>query len=282
MDIDKELLKKIPLLASLSDDDLGGLQECLESRTLPPNQVIFWTGEKGEELFIVQFGRVRLSYASEAGHDVTLAVVGAGAFFGDLSLLDGGPRSATAVTQSETGMWVLSRHHFYQFLAQHPQASAVMISTMATRLRENTARLRGLKNANEEADEKIKPSQRFVAELAQLFSSGSFLIFVMLAALGWIVMHTLLVLREHPEKITFLDEPPTFAWLGSMMTLASFFLTVFVLNSQKQQSERDRIRTDFEYQVNLKAQHEIMQLHHKADKLQQTVEQLSQRTHNGG
>jgi uncharacterized membrane protein len=56
-----------------------------------------------------------------------------------------------------------------------------------------------------------------------------------------------------------------------MVTLASFLLTVFVLNSQKRQAERDRIRADFEYQVNLKAQLEIMQLHQKMDKLTEIV-----------
>ncbi|MFI5379635.1 MAG: cyclic nucleotide-binding domain-containing protein [Tepidisphaerales bacterium] len=269
--MDKELLKKIPLFASLSDDDLGGLKNWLEARTVPPNQAIFWIGEKGDELFIVQYGQVRLSYTNEAGQDVTLAVVGAGAFFGDLSLLDGGPRTATALAQNETGMWVLNRQNFFKFLAQHPRASEVMVSTMASRLRENTEKLRSIKNVNEEADEKITTLQRVVDQLANHFSSGSFLISVILFALLWMVVQTSLVLRHHPETIKLMDDPPTFAWLGFLVSLASFLLTVFVLNSQKRQAERDRIRADFEYQVNLKAQLEIMQLHQKMDKLTEMV-----------
>ncbi len=269
--MDKELLKKIPLFASLSDDDLEGLQGQLEARTVQPNQAIFWIGERGDELFIVQYGQVRLSYTSEAGQDVTLAVVGAGAFFGDLSLLDGGPRTATALAQSETGLWVLNRQNFFKFLSQHQKASEVMVTTMATRLRENTEKLRSIKNVNEEVDEKITTLQRVVDRLANHFSSGSFLISVIVFGLMWMAVQTFMVWRDHWSKISLLDDPPTFFWLGFMVTLASFLLTIFVLNSQKRQAERDRIRADFEYQVNLKAQLEIMQLHQKVDKLTDIV-----------
>ena len=279
--IDKELLKKIPLFASLSDADLGSLQDRLEARTVPPNQAIFWIGEKGDELFIVQYGQVRLSYTNEAGQDITLAVVGAGAFFGDLSLLDGGPRTATALAQTETGLWVLHRHNFFTFQAQNQKASEVMVTTMATRLRENTEKLRAIKNVNEEADVNITMLQRVVDRLARLASSGSFLISVIMFGLAWMAVQTNIVMRDHPNKITFMDDPPTFFWLGFMVTLASFLLTVFVLNSQKRQAERDRIRADFEYQVNLKAQLEIMHLHQKVDKLTEIINAVAGKTGTG-
>jgi CRP/FNR family transcriptional regulator, cyclic AMP receptor protein len=80
-------------------------------------------------------------------------------------------------------------------------------------------------------------------------------------------LHAYLAWRVHPEKITFLDDPPTFFWLELLVSLAAFLLTVLVLNSQRRQAERDRIRAEIEYQVNLKAQSDITNLQRKMDQV---------------
>ena len=64
------------------------------------------------------------------------------------------------------------------------------------------------------------------------------------------------------------DEPPSFGMLGFIVTVEALFISLFVLISQGQQGERDRIRADLDYQVNLKAHQEVMQLHQKLDRLQ--------------
>jgi CRP-like cAMP-binding protein len=265
------LLKNIPLFSTISDDDLGRLSELLQTRNVAANQAIFWIGENGDELFIVQSGRVRLSYINENGQEITLAVVGSGAFFGDLSLLDGGPRTATAIAQSDSLLWVLKRAAFFNFLEGHPKVAQVMVSTLATRMRENMEKLKSIKNVNEEVDERITPLQKLVDKAADSFSSGRFLLANVVVFCLWMLAQTILVWRLKPELITFLDAPPSFFWLGFMVTSEALFLTVFVLNSQKRQAERDRIRGDFEYQVNLKAQMEIMHLHQKMDRLVEVV-----------
>ena len=71
--------------------------------------------------------------------------------------------------------------------------------------------------------------------------------------------------------MSLLDAPPTFAILAFLISLESMLMTLFILNSQNRQSERDRIKADFEYQVNLKAQFEVMQLHNKIDRLAETI-----------
>jgi uncharacterized membrane protein len=67
------------------------------------------------------------------------------------------------------------------------------------------------------------------------------------------------------------DTVPTFSLLGFVVTIEALFITLFVLISQNQQSERDRIRSDLEYQVNVKAHQQVMQLHQKLDRLQETL-----------
>ena len=67
------------------------------------------------------------------------------------------------------------------------------------------------------------------------------------------------------------DDPPSFSVLGLIITVEALFISLFVLISQAHQGVRDRIRADLDYQVNLKAHQEVMQLHQKVDRLQAVV-----------
>ena len=260
---DKELLRSIPLFAKLNDAEREGLTQLLKSRSYTANEPIFWLGEVGDEMFIVQRGQVRLSYVDEAGQDIVLAIVGPGAFFGELSLLDGGPRTATARAKNEAVLLSLDRKNFYDFLEKNGSAAVHVVATIAHRSRENLEKLRGVKNVNQAVEESVTPLQRLVDMAAAIGASGIFLVTTIVFIITWMVSQTV----RYEGTIDTHDAPPTFFWLGYMITVASFLLTVFVLNSQKRQAERDRIRNDMEYQVNLKAQVDVTELHRKVDRL---------------
>jgi uncharacterized membrane protein len=273
---DHELLRNIPLFSKLTDQERTALASRLKGRAMPANEPIFWIGERGDEMFIVQHGKVRLSYTDEAGSDVTLAVLAPGAFFGDLSLLDGGPRTATARAQTDATLLSLDRHGFYDFIEKHPSAAIHMIATLGQRNRDTLDKLRGVRNVNEQVEQTTTSFHRLVDRAASIAATGKFLFGTLSFVAIWIVIQTVLTMRYRPELIKAsgfpVDSPPYFFWLGFMASLISFLLTVFVLNSQRRHSERDRIRADMEYQVNLKAQLEVMQLHQKIDRLTALVE----------
>jgi len=221
-------------------------------------------------MFIVQRGKVILSYPDDSGHEITVAGLGPGAFFGELSLLDGGSRTATARTDTETTLLVLDRKGFYKFLEAHPSAAVHMIATLAHRHREAMDKLRGVKNVNEEIKERITPLQRLVDRAAAFAASGWFLLGNTVFFLVWIAAFTIVAFIKKTD-VNLLDAPPTFAILAFFISIESMLMTLFILNSQNRQSERDRIKADFEYQVNLKAQFEVMQLHSKIDRLESMI-----------
>jgi len=267
---DTDLLRNIPLFAGLVDANRDELASLLQSRQYAAHQPVFWIGERGEEMFIVQHGKVILSYPDETGHEVTVAGLGPGAFFGELSLLDGGSRTATARTDTETTLLVLDRKGFYQFLERHPAAAIHLIATVAGRHREAMDKLRGVKNINEEMQERITPLQKLVDKAAAVASSGWFLLANTVFFIVWILTFSIVAIRNH-TGMSLIDSPPTFAILAFFISLESMLMTLFILNSQNRQSERDRIKADFEYQVNLKAQYEVMQLHSKIDRMEQML-----------
>jgi CRP-like cAMP-binding protein len=271
--MDKDLLRNIPLFARLSDDDRGALAALMTRKDYAPLEPVFWVGEEGDAMYVVAHGNVRLSYTDEAGHDVTITTLGPGTFFGELSLLDSGPRTATARADTHCGLFSLNRAGFYSFLEQHPSAAVYMVSVLGTRLRESLDRLRQVKNVNEEVAQTLTPLQRMVDRGAAIGASGKFLIANLIFIIAWITFHSFTYAAARAKDPTlppvfYHDTPPTFFWLCLIIALESILLTMFVLNSQRLQAQRDRIRADLEYQINLKAQTDVTNLTRKIDRIE--------------
>jgi CRP/FNR family cyclic AMP-dependent transcriptional regulator len=271
------LIGRIPLFAQLLPEERDALHRLLESREYAANDTIFWIGEAGDEFFIVEAGRVVISYTDEQGTEVTLATLDPGQFFGELSLLDGGRRTGTARALTPVRALVLSREHFHAFVKRHPSSAIHMMEVLGRRQRDNLEKLRGIKNPNQEIVERQTRTQRVVERVAAVFASEAFLVLNLLFFVAWVIVQTVRYNRASaadPAKfppVHFLDQPPTFFWLGFMITVEAIVLSIFVLNAQRRQASRDAIKADLDYQVNRKAQLEIMQLHEKLDQLQKRV-----------
>ena len=242
------LLKRIPLFASLDITVLEELATYLKKETYPAHHVIFVTNEKSNHLYIIVNGKVRISFTDEAGKDITLAVLGRGAFFGELSLIDQGPHSASALSLSEAELLTLDRDSFYLFLNKHPQLGHTLLEVLAARLRSNTSRMHSVINVNEELEAKKSSFQHFVDKLAKALTGSIFIRLYIFFICAWITVQVL-AYKKGGGDINFIDQPPTFFILGFFITLTSFLLTILILNSQRRQAEEDRIRSEIEYRV---------------------------------
>jgi uncharacterized membrane protein len=116
-----------------------------------------------------------------------------------------------------------------------------------------------------------------VEKVAGTFSSTAWVLGNLLFFAAWIVGNLWLYKSGHK----YFDEPPTFFTLGFIITLEAILLSMFVLNSQKRQADRDRIRADLEYQVNVKAHLEVMQLHQKVDRLEAILARMENEPRQG-
>jgi len=162
----------------------------------------------------------------------------------------------------------LGRDAFMEFIRSKPAAAIHMLMVLGQRQRETNEKLRGIKNANEVIAQKRTSAQKAAEKIADTFASNWYVLMNLIFFAGWIVLNTWRMARGlHP-----FDDPPTFFTLGFIITLEAILLSMFVLNSQKRQADRDRIRSDLEYQINLKAHLEVMALHQKVDRLAGMVE----------
>lgn len=131
-----DLLQKVPLLAALTPADRESLAAAVTRRRYRRAETIFQKDEPGHSVYIVERGSVRIYVPSPQGNDLVLAVLGAGDFFGDLSLLDGRPRSASAAATSDTTLLALERIDFIALITSRPEAAMAVLEAVSRRLRE--------------------------------------------------------------------------------------------------------------------------------------------------
>jgi CRP/FNR family cyclic AMP-dependent transcriptional regulator len=258
-------LAGIPLFEDLSEEELGELEALLSPRAFPDRRPIFWLGDHGDEFFLVRKGHVDISCQDEAGKDVLLTTLGPGHFFGEISLLDGGPRTASAFTHGPVVLSCLSREQFLKFLHAHPEAAIHMLTVLGRRLRETNEMVRGIRNVNDAVDRQ-RTRWQVMAERIATFTATQWFVGLNLAFfLLWVGLN--LALRHWKKDF----DGTHFDLLSLIITAEAFFITLFVLISQNQQNERDRIRADLEYHVNIKAHQEVMQLQQKVDRLADAI-----------
>ncbi len=267
--VDPTILRNIPLFSKLGPAELLALTCLLKAHKFPASTPVMFIGDDGSEFYIVQVGRVEISQPDEAGQEVRLAELGPGQFFGEISLLDGGPRTATVRAVNDVILLALNRPDFVEVLLQHPSAAVHILTILGHRQRDLLEKLRGIRNVNEAIGGGQTRLEWALSKVANLFSSEKFLLANLLGILTWVVVHSFLWPKyaRPGETIDWADKPPTFFWLGFMITVEAIVISIFVLNSQRRQADRDRIRGDLEYQVNVKAHMEVMELQRKVDRL---------------
>lgn len=129
------LLRKAPLFSHLPDSELETLATSLHMRTFAKGMIIFHEGSLGQNLYMIDSGKVRIFFLSENGQEVTLNVYGPGDCFGELSLLDGLPRSAGAMAMEKTVTYTLHRDDFHTNLVAYPRLALSILEELSRRLR---------------------------------------------------------------------------------------------------------------------------------------------------
>jgi CRP/FNR family transcriptional regulator/CRP/FNR family cyclic AMP-dependent transcriptional regulator len=130
-----DLLKSVSLFVALSEKDLAVLANSLRKHVFDKGMIIFHQGSPGQRLYIIESGRVRIFLLSESGQQVSLNLFGPGDIFGELSLLDGLPRSAGAIAIEKTLIYTLHRDDFLHHLETYPRMAISILETVSARLR---------------------------------------------------------------------------------------------------------------------------------------------------
>jgi CRP/FNR family transcriptional regulator/CRP/FNR family cyclic AMP-dependent transcriptional regulator len=139
-----QFLAGIPLFATLDKDGLHDLAAVTRRHAYHQSEIIFHRDDPGATMFVIKTGRVRIYLTSPEGQEVALAVFGAGEAFGELALLDGQPRSASAVAIEPTETYCIQRADFIAVATRRPRIALQMLATLSHRLRQTDAMVEDL------------------------------------------------------------------------------------------------------------------------------------------
>lgn len=130
-----ENLQKTPLFSALDEEAALALQKSMVPQSIKRGNTLFQEGDSGDRLYVVTEGKIKLSHASGDGRESVLMVLGPGDMFGELSLFDPGPRTATAVAVTDSKVLGLGHTDLNPWLAGRPEVAQKLLQALAHRLR---------------------------------------------------------------------------------------------------------------------------------------------------
>jgi len=252
-----DTLRQVPLFESLDDEAAKKLCELLETLDCEAQKVLFRAGDAGDAMYLIERGKVRISVEATDGRELTLTELGRGDFFGEMVLLDGQPRSANAAVAEEARLAVLSREDFLSFMRSNPNVALEMLTALANRLRHTDELLRhsATRNVNVEEAAQLTLADRAADLIAEFGGSWKFIISAVLFFNLWVLINSWL-LADRPFDVY------PYLLLSTAINMLAVLQAPFILMSQNRQSHKDRLRSEIDYQVNLKnelALNEILQ-----------------------
>jgi len=139
-----EFLKQLPLFANLPEAELVTLAQDFTARRFQHGETIFFQGDPGQALYLIESGRVRIYVQDDSGQESSVIYYSAGDMFGELAAIDGLPRSASAIAADEIIVLVLSRDRLRAHLLASPQLAYNFMQALAVRVRYSTRQVGSL------------------------------------------------------------------------------------------------------------------------------------------
>jgi uncharacterized membrane protein len=258
-----EALRSVPLFAGLDDDAARNLRDLLRTRDVPGESPLFKLGDSGDAMYLIESGRVRISVHDSFGHIVTLAELSGGDFFGEMAILDGKARSADATVIEDARLAILARRDFLAFVRRNPDVALKMLSAITNRLRDTDEMLRQRvsRNANVEEEARLTTGDRLANQIAEFGGSWKFLAVLMVLLLVWMIINTYVIPRLEID-------PYPYQLLGLVLGIIAGVQAPIIMMSQNRQGEKDRLRADLDFQINLKNEISLAEILRRLDVLE--------------
>lgn len=266
-------LSNVPLFKSLESVEVNRLAQLLTTVEVAAGTTVFEQSDAGDAMYVVKSGRVRIWTRDEDQHEVTLAELEAGTFFGELAVLDGAPRSANASAVVNSTLAVLTRKDFHSFMLAHPSVALEMIQEIGVRLRQTNQIVsqRVVRNVNEVADEKMTVGERVADRVASFGGSWTFvLIFGGLLVL-WMSLNTYIAFARtgNPADPNGSFDPFPFIALNLLLSSLAAFQAPFIMMSQNRSAQKDRLSAENDFKVNLNSELLLKELTARVERLEE-------------
>ena len=257
-----EALRSVPLFASLDDTAATELRNLLSDKIVPQNTRLFRQGDEGDAMYLIESGRVRISIHDDDKQELMLADLAQGDFFGEMAIIDGRKRSADARVIEDARLAILSRESFLSFVRTNPDVALKMLAALTERLRrtDDLLRSRVSKNVNDEEKARLTLADRAADLIAEFGGSWKFIGVSIALIVFWIIFNSIILLRGF--------DPAPYQMLNLVLAVIAGMQAPIIMMSQNRQGEKDRLRADLDYQVNLKNELSLAEVLRRLDVLE--------------
>ncbi len=245
-------LSRVALFRRLDHNELEKLADAVDQVNYKAGDTIFSEYDKGDALYVVDSGSVRIWVLDEDAKPVTLAELKPGEFFGELAVLDRGPRSTNASAVADTELHRLRSVDFEQFLLKHPEASIDVICEIGARMRQTNALVttRVTRNINLEMEESATMGQRIADKVASFGGSWTFIVIYVVFLLIWMGVNTFVLARSQNGQF----DPYPYILLNLMLSMTAALQAPIIMMSQNRAAYKDRLAAEQDFEVNRKSE----------------------------
>jgi CRP/FNR family cyclic AMP-dependent transcriptional regulator len=269
-------LARVHLFRRLTPQELEQLASEVDQVTYKSGEVIFNEQDQGDALYVVDSGAVRIWVHDEDVKPVTLAQLKDGDFFGELAVLDRGPRSTNATAITDASVHRLSSDDFQKFLMQHPDVAIDVICEIGARLRQTNALVsqRVTRNINEQMEQSSTLGERVADKVASFGGSWTFILIYCSFLATWIAINSFILIRYGRGESGEQFDPYPYILLNLMLSMTAALQAPIIMMSQNRAAEKDRLAAEQDFKVNLKSELMLEELTRKGRERDQQLDEL--------
>src|SRR5215510_10699141 len=251
-----ESLSRVSLFKRLEPAELEKLATEVDQVNFKDGQTVFNESDRGDALYVVEEGSVRIWVLDEDVKPVTLAELKPGDFFGELAVLDRGPRSTNATVIGDTILHRLSSDDFQEFLLQHPEASIDVICEIGARMRQTNMLVsnRVTRNVNVLVEQKATIGARVADKVASFGGSWTFIFIYVTFLCIWMAINSFVLYRYGRGDTGDQFDPYPYILLNLMLSMTAALQAPIIMMSQNRAAEKDRLAAEQDFKVHLKSE----------------------------
>lgn len=252
-----EELKHVPLFALLDDEETAVLAGQVELKTFAPRQRIYKIGEQSGQAYVMISGKVRVTTVDEDHQEVLVDEPGHGEFFGFASMLEKTPHQTNALAVEETVCIEVSRDDITVLLERKPHAGMDLLTVLGRQFHasQELVRRRAGRNPNVVIEEEETFGERIADMVAHFGGSWTFII------IFGIVLSVYTAINIGLRGSAW--DPYPFILLNLFLSMLASIQAPVIMMSQNRQDQKDRVRSELDFDVNRRAEAEIQALSHK-------------------
>jgi len=261
MPCDPEVLKQVPLFASMDSDELAVLAGQVERKTFAPRQRIYKMGAPAEHAYVMVSGAVRVTTVDEDHQEVVVDQPGPGEFFGFASMLEQTAHQTEATAIDETVCVEVGRDDILVLIQRRPHAAMDMLAVLGHQFHaaQQLIRVRASRHPNEVIEEQATLGERIADSVAAFGGSWTFIIIFAVFMTVYTAINIGLGRRSW--------DPYPFILLNLFLSMLAAIQAPVIMMSQNRQDKKDRLRGELDFDVNRRAHSEIQGLAHKLNLL---------------